>query len=117
MGFNTNVNQQSNIFDKETLAYLLERKELLGELYGLLLDLQISDVETTDSPLIPIEVTNQQGESAIFHLIGINTTSLISSEMKGSITFTFIKDVVKVKKIETVVTRPTAGLRLVTTQD
>ena len=117
MGFNTNVNQQSNIFDKETLAYLLERKELLGELYGLLIDLQVSDVDNTDSPLIPIEVTNQLGESAIFHLIGINTTSLISSEMKGSITFTFIKDVVQVRKIETVVTRPTSGLRLVTTQD
>ena len=117
MGFNTSVNQQNSIFDKETLAYLLERKELLGELYGLYLDLQVSEVDNTDSPLIPIEVTNQLGESAIFHLIGINTTSLISSEMKGSITFTFIKDVIRVKKIETVVNNPNAGLRLVTTQD
>ena len=117
MGFNTSVNQQNSIFDKETLAYLLERKELLGELYGLYLDLQVSEADNTDSPLIPIEVTNQLGESAIFHLIGINTTSLISSEMKGSITFTFIKDVVQVKRIENVSTRLSKGLRLVETKE
>ena len=117
MGFNTSVNQQKNIFDQETLAYLLERKELLSELYGLLLSLQISNAGDPGPSLIPIEVTNHQGEVAVFHLIGINTTSLISSEMKGSITFTFIKEVVQVKRIENVSTRLSKGLRLVETKE
>ena len=102
MGFNSKLLDENKTFDKDTLLHLSEKPSLMNTLTELIdqLETLMDKSEDKQTNKIQIWIRNNVGEEALINLIGVNATSLVSSEMKGSIRFTFIKELSDIKCVK-----------------
>jgi len=97
MGFNTDIKKK--IFDEETMHHLASNEELLSDISSILLILNKQEQEDKNNK-IKATIKNKSGEEALISIIGVNSTSIVSSEIEGSVTFTFIKDLFRVEMLD-----------------
>ncbi len=97
MGFNSSFTGRDQNLERETLDYLQTRPELSYAMTSLMVELKrlgkIKKSCEEEKSGIKVRVRNQLGQEVVMTIVGVNSTSLISSEMEGHLAFTFIKSV------------------------
>lgn len=97
MGFNSSFTGRDQNLERETLDYLQTRPELSYAMTSLMVELKrlgkIKKSCEEEKSGIKVRVRNQLGQEVVMTIVGVNSTSLISSEMEGQLAFTFIKSV------------------------
>ena len=97
MGFNSSFTGREEALERETLEYLQTLPALADQVARLILELKRvgrskKSLEAAESG-IRVGVRNQRGQEVLLTVVGLNSTSLISSEMEGHLAFMFIKNI------------------------
>lgn len=104
MGLSSDLIRQNEVLDQETVDYLSKRPKLNDAIIELVLSLRKINREHKDIPAgqrkVKALVKNYNGSELVINVIGINSNSLVSSEIEGHIGFTFIQDLCEIKKID-----------------
>lgn len=105
MGFNFEQSTATvESLDNETLKHLANHQKLGDSIIELMLELKLLNKNYKDLPsnerTVKTIVKNIYGDEMIINVVGINSTSIISTEMKGNLSFTFIRDLQEIQKIE-----------------
>jgi len=98
MGFNSSFTGKEQNLEHETLDYLRMRPEVGNAMTALMIELKRlgrnkKSPENENVSGIKVSVKNQHGQQMAMTVVGVNSTSLISSEMEGHLAFTFIKNI------------------------
>ena len=98
MGFNSSFTGREQNLERETLEYLQSKPEVANAMTTLMLELKRigrnkKSPDSEKSNGIKVGVRNQHGQQVAMTVVGVNSTSLISSEMEGQLAFTFIKNI------------------------